>query len=71
MPNNYDADNPMHQRLLAALMLAVSAEDLVEYPGECALTSEGEARLLQVMAEAGCTREEIAAAMRLESGVVA
>lgn len=65
----YDDNNPQHVRALAAAILAVGVDSLLEYPGECQLTSEGEARLLQTLAAAGCTREEIAATMRLESGV--
>lgn len=66
----YDDNNEMHRRALAAALLAALAtEEVIEYTGECELTSEAEARLLQTLAAAGCTREEIAATMRLESGV--
>ena len=64
----FDTENPLHLRLLAECIMAeVEAEHVVNLGHECVLTSEGEARLLQVLAQAGCTREEIAATMRLEA----
>lgn len=65
----YDPEDRLHQQALALAILAeLAEEDLVEYAGECILTNEAEARLLQVMVQAGCSREEIGAAMRLEPG---
>lgn len=63
----FDTENPMHLRLLAECIMAeVEAGELIDHGSECVLTSDAEARLLHVLAAAGCTLEETAAAMRLE-----
>lgn len=50
MTFEYDDDNQQHRAALAMAILALEAEDLVEYPSECELTPEGYAKVMQVLA---------------------
>lgn len=69
MAFEYDDNDVRHRLALAAALLAALAdEDVIEYPSECELTREADARLLQMLTAAGCSREQIGEAMRLETG---